>query len=181
MNTERLIKKCVKGDSKAQKLLYEKYVGLLFSTVLRYVNNETEVEDILLQAFLKIFNGLKGFRFINEQAFIAWMKKVVINEALMFKRKDFSSLYKLEQVEEVQDLVSVQPEMVNEQMLIDLIEQLPGGYKTVFLLHVVDGYSHKEIAGKLKIAEGTSRSQFFKARNLLQKKLGNDYGEAMGT
>jgi RNA polymerase sigma factor (sigma-70 family) len=181
LNTEKQIIKCIKGDSKAQKLLYEKYVGLLFSTVLRYLKNETDAEDIMLQAFLKIFSSLKEFQFINEQAFIAWMKKVAINEALMFKRKEFSMIYKLENIDEIQDLVQVSPEIVNERELIELIEQLPDGYRTVFLLHVVDGYSHKEIGESLKIAEGTSRSQFFKARNLLQKKLGDDYGKAIGT
>ena len=104
---------------------------------------------------------------------------IVINEALMFKRKDFSAMYKVESIDVVTESASISPQM-EEMELIELIDQLPDGYKTVFLLHVVDGYSHKEIADNLKIAEGTSRSQFFKARTLLQKKLGNYYGTAIG-
>lgn len=156
-------------------------MGLLFSSVIRYVPNEKDAEDILLQAFLKIFLKLKNFRFVNEKAFIGWIKKIAINEALMFKRKEFSALYKVEQLTEVEDSMAVSSETLEEKELMELIEQLPDGYKTVFLLHVVDGYSHKEIGEHLNIAEGTSRSQFFKARNLLQKKLGNYYGKAIGT
>lgn len=181
MNTEKLIKQSTKGNPKAQKLLYGKYIGILYSTVHRYIKIENDVEDVLLQAFVKIFKKLNDFQFINEKAFIGWIKKVAINEALMFKRRGFSTVYTMEQVDEVPDSVAVLPDLVNERELIELIEQLPEGYRTVFLLHVVDGYSHKEIAENLNIAEGTSRSQFFKARNLLQKKLGGYYGKAIGT
>lgn len=181
MNLEKLIKKSVQGSPKAQKIVYDRYIGLIYSVVFRYLKNETDVEDILLQSFLKIFQKLKDFQFVNEKAFVGWIKKIAINEALMFKRKKFSAMYKMEQVEEVENLLAVSPEILNEKELIELIEQLPDGYKTVFLLHVVDGYSHKEIGENLNIAEGTSRSQFFKARNLLQKKLENYYGTAMGT
>lgn len=181
LNTEKLIQKSVRGNSKAQKNLYEKYVGLLFSTVFRYVKNENDAEDILLQAFLKIFLKLKDFQFINENAFIGWMKKVAINESLMFKRNEFTVIYKLENEDELSETETFSSDYSEENDLLELIEQLPEGYRTVFLLHVVDGYSHKEIADNLNIAEGTSRSQFFKARKLLQKKMGNYYGKAIGT
>ncbi len=174
-----MINKCRRGNAKAQKLLYDKYIGLLYSVVLRYVKNETDAEDILLQAFQKIFLKIQAFEYVNDRAFVGWLKKIVINEALMFRRKDFSAIYKVESIDEATEFVSISPQM-EEMELIELIDQLPDGYKTVFLLHVVDGYSHKEIADNLKIAEGTSRSQFFKARNLLQKKLGNYYGTAIG-
>lgn len=156
------------------------YIGLLFSVVFRYIKNEADAEDILLQSFQKIFLKIEKFEYVNDKAFVGWLKKIVINEALMFKRKEFSSVYKVEQIDEVSETFSVSPQIVEEMELIELIEQLPDGYKTVFLLHVVDGYSHKEIAENLNIAEGTSRSQFFKARNLLQKKIGIDYGTAIG-
>lgn len=181
MNLEKLIKKSTLGNSKAQKILYEKYIDIIYSIVFRYIKNEADVEDILLQSFFKIFGKLKDFQFVNEKAFVGWIKKIAINEALMFKRKEFSAMYKVEQIEELENLLSVSPEILEEKELIELIEQLPDGYKTVFLLHVVDGYSHKEIGENLNIAESTSRSQFFKARNLLQKKLGNYYGTALGT
>ena len=181
MNIEKLIRKSVEGNLRAQKLLYEKYIDFLFSIVLRYIGNEADAEDVLLQSFQKIFLNLEEFNYLNEKAFVGWMKKIVINEALMFIRKEFSTIYKLEQLDDVKETVFVMPELVDENELIELIEQLPKGYKTVFLLHVVDGYSHKEIALNLKIRESTSRSQFFKARNLLQKKLANYYGTAIGS
>jgi len=181
LNNERLIKKSSQGNQRAQKILYEKYIGLLYSVVFRYVKSETDAEDILLQAYLKIFNKLKDFEYLNEKAFVGWIKRIAINEALMFKRKDFSALFKVEDLSAAGDLMAVSPDLVGENELIEIIGELPDGYRTVFLLHVVDGYSHKEIAKNLKIAESTSRTQFFKARNLLQKKLGNYYGTAMGT
>lgn len=180
MNTEKLITKCAKNNAKAQSLLYEKYVGLLYSTVFRYIKNDAGAEDVLLQTFLKIFNQIKEFTYINEKAFIGWMKKIAINESLMVLRKEFSSIYKVENVEEFQDVFAVTPEIIDEKELLETVEQLPDGYRTVFLLYVVDGYSHKEIAESLSITEGTSRSQFYKARNLLQKKLSSYYGKAVG-
>lgn len=181
MNVEKLIIKSSRGNSKAQKLLYERYIGILYSAVFRYLNNKADVEDILLPAFLKIFQKLKDFHFVNEKAFIGWIKKIAINETLMFKRKEFSAMYKVENLDEAENLLAVSPEITKEQELMELVEQLPDGYKTVFLLYVVDGYSHKEIGENLDIAESTSRSQFFKARNLLRKKLENNYGRALGT
>ena len=181
MNTEKLIRKSRQGNPKAQKVLYEKYIGILYSVIFRYVENNVDVEDILLQAFLKIFQKLEGFQFVNDKAFIGWIKKIAINEALMFKRKEYSSIYKMEHEEVKEDLLSVSPELLEEKELLELIEQLPAGYKTVFLLNVVDGYSHKEIAKNLNIAESSSRSQLLKARKLLQNKLGNYYGTAIGS
>lgn len=182
LNTERLIRKSRQGNLKAQKALYEKYVGLLYSVVFRYLKNESDAEDILLQSFQKIFQKIDDFQYVNDNAFVGWIKKITINEALMFLRKDFRLVYKTEQLDVLNEsTIKVAPEMMEEQDLIKLVEQLPQGYKMVFLLNVVDGYSHKEIAENLKIAESTSRSQLLKARNLLQKKLGDYYGNAMGT
>ena len=180
MNTAKLIKKCANNNAKAQSILYEKYVGLLYSTVFRYIKNDVATEDVLLQAFLKIFNQIKEFKYINEKAFVGWMKKIAINESLMVIRKEFSSVYKVENVEEFENALTVTSEIIDEKELLETVEQLPDGYRTVFLLYVVDGYSHKEIAESLRITESTSRSQFFKARNLLQKKLSSYYGKAVG-
>ena len=181
LETAKLIQNCAKGNVRWQKKLYEKYAGLLFSTVLRYIKNNENAEDILLQAFLKVYKNLPSFEYVNEKAFVGWMKKIAINEALVFLRNDFKTIYNIQQEYDFYNHSEFSSNEVEEQELLELIEQLPPGYKTVCLLHVVDGFSHKEIAEKLQIAESTSRSQFFKARNLLQKKLLNDYENAMGT
>jgi len=180
LNIEKLLRKSAEGNKKSQKHLYDQFVDILFSTILRYVKNEYDAEDILLQAFLKIFQKLKDFEYLNDRAFVGWLKRIAINEALMFKRKSLSMVYKLDDENELQYENTVIPDFMEEKDLLKVIEDLPDGYKTVFLLHVVDGYSHKEIGENLNIAEGTSRSQFFKARNLLQSKLSKSYGQAIG-
>lgn len=180
MKTEKLIQKCCKGNARAQKALYEKYVGLLFSTANRYIKNKDGVEDILLKSFLKIFTKLTDLQFINEAAFIGWMKKIVINEILMQQRKEGNLVYVFEADFGIENKEIAMPDIFEEMELLESISQLPDGYKTVFLLYVVEGYSHKEIGELLNIAETTSRSQFFKARKLLQKQLSKTYEIKLG-
>lgn len=181
MNSKQLIEKCISGNQKAQKAFFYHYADLLFATINRYVKEPSTVEDLLFQAMMKIFNKLPDFSYVNDAALAGWLKKVAINEALMYLRSDFRTVYKLEEISEEHTSIMVETDVISEAELIETIELLPPGYRTVFLLYVVDGYSHKEIAEKLDIAEGTSRSQFFKARNLLQQKLKHDYGKSFGT
>lgn len=181
MNNSQLIEKCSKGNQKAQKAFFYQYVDLLYATINRYIKDTAAVDDILFQAMMKIFSKLEDFSYINEKALIGWLKKIAVNEALMHLRADFRTVYKIEEISETHRNNLVEVDEISEKDLLETIEMLPAGYRTVFLLYVVDGYSHKEIAEQLGIAEGTSRSQFFKARNLLQQKLKQDYGKAFGT
>ena len=177
MNSKQIIEKCSKGNQKAQKAFYYQYIDLLYSTINRYVKDTATLDDLLFQAMMKIFTKLEDFTYINEKALVGWLKKIAVNEALMHLRADFRTLYKIEEISEIENINLVEADNLNEKDLLETIEMLPAGYRTVFLLHVVEGYSHKEIAEQLGIAEGTSRSQFFKARSLLQKKLKKDYGK----
>jgi len=181
VNSNQLIEKCSKGNQKAQKAFFDQYVDLLYATITRYVKDASTVDDILFQAMMKIFSKLKDFSYINEKALVGWLKKIAVNEALMYLRADFRTVYKIEEISEIHSNNLVEVDEISEKDLLETIELLPTGYRTVFLLHVVDGYSHKEIADQMGIAEGTSRSQFFKARNLLQQKLKQDYGKSFGT
>lgn len=181
MNSKQIIEKCKTGNRKAQKVFYNQYVDLLFATLTRYIKDTSVIDDVLFQALMKIFTKLPEFAYINEKALVAWLKKVVINEALMHLRSDFRSIYKLEEITDEYEAKYFDVDDLNTSDLMETIELLPVGYRTVFLLHAVEGYSHKEIAIKLEIAEGTSRSQYFKARNLLQQKLKQDYGKSFGT
>ena len=181
MNSKQIIEKCSKGNQKAQKAFYYQYIDLLYSTINRYVKDSATVDDLLFQAMMKIFTKLEDFTYINEKALVGWLKKIAVNEALMHLRADFRTVYKIEEISEIHSNNLVEADDLNEKDLLEIIEMLPAGYRTVFLLHVVDGYSHKEIALQLGIAEGTSRSQFFKARSLLQQKLKKDYGKEFGT
>lgn len=181
MNSKQIIEKCSKGNQKAQKAFYYQHIDLLYSTINRYVKDSTTVDDLLFQAMMKIFTKLEDFTYINEKALVGWLKKIAVNEALMHLRADFRTVYKIEEISEIDNINLVEADDLNEKDLLETIEMLPAGYRTVFLLHVVEGYSHKEIAVQLGIAEGTSRSQFFKARSLLQQKLKKDYGKEFGT
>jgi len=174
---QKIIHKSSKGDRRAQKQFFGLYADRLYAVAKRYAVSDVLAEEALFQAFLKIFEKLPGFNFINEPALVGWLSRIVINQTLMDRRKELSTLYKLESIDEEHYEIPELAEVVDAD-LIEMVNQLPGGYKTVFLMHVVDGYSHREIADVLGISESTSRSQFFKARKLLQKKLNYDYGQA---
>ena len=177
MQIQKIIHKSSEGDRRAQKQFFERYADRLYAVANRYATSVESAEDALFQAFLKIFEKLPEFEFINEAALVGWLKRFVINQTLMGRRKELSTLHKLERIDEEQHEF-LPYEEPDEETLIELVNQLPEGYKTVFLMHVVDGYAHKEIAETLRISEGTSRSQFFKARKLLQKKLNHNYGKS---
>jgi RNA polymerase sigma-70 factor (ECF subfamily) len=174
---KKLIYKSSKGDRRAQKQFFEIYADTLLAVAKRYAVSHELAEEALFQAFLKIFEKLKDFDFINDSALLAWLKRIVINQCLMDRRKELNTLYKLETIDEERYDSNYYDEM-NHEAIIELVNELPDGYKTVFLMNVVDGYAHKEIAEILAISEGTSRSQFFKARKLLQKKINQDYGQS---
>ncbi|MCY1721164.1 sigma-70 family RNA polymerase sigma factor [Prolixibacteraceae bacterium Z1-6] len=174
MQLHKLLHKSSKGDRRAQKHFFDLYADRLFAIAKRYSNSYEMAEEALFQAFLKIFEKLSDFEFINEAALIGWLKRIVINQALMDRRKEMNTLYKLETIDEERH-DTLYFDKTNEETLIELVNELPDGYKTVFLMNVVDGYAHKEIAEILGITEGTSRSQFFKARKLLQKKINQEY------
>lgn len=177
MKIQQLIQKCSKADRRAQKQFFDLYADGLFAVAKRYAPGNELAEEALLQAFLKIFEKLPNVEFINEVAFSGWLKRIVINQCLMDRRKELKTLYKLEAIdEEKHDTVFY--EETDHEALIELVNELPDGYRTVFMMNVVDGYAHKEIGEVLGITESTSRTQFFKARKLLQKKINQDYGQS---
>jgi RNA polymerase sigma-70 factor (ECF subfamily) len=181
VDSKQIIAKCSKGDQKAQKAFYYQNVDLLYATISRYIKDSATIDDLLFQAMMKIFSKLSDFNYINEKALNGWLKTIAVNEALMHLRNDFRTVYKIEEIAELHHDNLVEVDVLNEKDLLETIDLLPTGYRTVFLLYAIDGYSHKEIAEQLGIAEGTSRSQFFKARNLLQQNLKQDYGNEFGT
>ena len=177
MKIQQLILKSAKGDRRAQQQFFDLFADRLFAVAKRYAVSHELAEEALFQAFLKIFERLVHFKFINEAAFLGWLKRIVINQCLMDRRKESNTLYKLEAIdEEKHDEIFYQE--ADHEALIGLVNELPYGYRTVFMMHVLDGYAHKEIGETLGITESTSRSQFFKARKLLQKKINQDYGQS---
>lgn len=177
MQLKKLIHKSSKGDRRAQKQFFDLYADRLLAVAKRYAASYELAEEALFQAFLKIFEKLTDFEFINETALVGWLNRIVINQVLMNRRKELNTLYKLETIDEERH-DTIYYDETDYDALIELVNELPEGYKTVFFMNVVDGYAHKEIAEVLKINESTSRSQFFKARKLLQKKINQDYGQS---
>jgi len=164
------IKRALKGNQKAFKALYQKYQHSLFLVCLRYAKDRSTAQDYLQEAFITIFNKLKQFD-QSRGVFEAWAKRITINVCLMKIRK--SKLYAVNITGEEQ-IQSTDPGILSKlslQEMLQLIQQLPYGYKTVFNMYVIDGFSHKEIAAELGISIGTSKSQLMKARNHLKKKL----------
>ena len=167
--TERdLIKGCIDGDRRMQEELYRRLSPRMYAVCLRYAGNSEEAEDILQDGFIKIFNKLSSFR--GDGSFEGWARRVFVNTAIEhFRRKKY-----LQPVTEKEEntlegnYLSVLDELA-ERDILALVRQLSPGYRTVFNMYVVEGYTHKEIGEILKISEGTSKSQLSRAKVILQE------------
>jgi RNA polymerase sigma factor (sigma-70 family) len=171
---QQLIELIKKNDRKAQEKLYKMYAVRLFLTCLRYVNNEDDAAEILNTGFYKAFSAIHSFEYINQIAFDSWLRKIMINEALMFLRKKNNniSFNNIEQAMTIDFSIS-ENHLHNEDYYL-LIQKLPAGYRTVFNLFAIEGYNHSEIAEMLNISESTSRSQLSRAREMLQKLISKE-------
>lgn len=168
-NTEEaLIKECISGKRKAQKELYTRYADLMLAICLRYVTERLEAEDLMIQGFAKVFDKMNQYKF--EGSFEGWMKRVFVNECLMYLRKQKFYMTPIETAER-ENVSTWENTSLETKDLLQLIQELPTGYRTVFNLYAIEGYSHKEIAEQLEISEGTSKSQLSKARAMLQRQL----------
>lgn len=168
---KQIISGCLKKKRSAQKALYDRYHPVLMGICLRYAKSRTEAEDVLLMGFTRIFKKLDTYH--GEGSFEGWMKKIMVNVAIDNYRKNLKHYFNVNY-----DNVSAQeigydyiPDSFSLQEIIKTIQDLPVGYRVVFNLFAIDGYSHKEIAEKLSISESTSKTQLLKARKKLKKKL----------
>lgn len=172
---DELIKGCLSRDRSAQKRLYDTYSSKMYSICYRYVRDPAEAEDILIVAFTRIFEKISQFK--SEGSFEGWIKRIMVNEALTHLRRNRSMYLEtdLEQVDREPDYDKLQDHL-EEEDLLKMIQELPTGYRIVFNLYAIEGYSHKEIANQLGISENTSKSQLSRARTYLQKMLAeNDW------
>jgi RNA polymerase sigma-70 factor (ECF subfamily) len=178
MEISELIKEAKKESAAAQKCLFDLMSDKMILVCRRYVKTYEDAEELLLDGFYKFFKTLSSFTYQTDGGVYAWLKKIMINECLAFLRKKHSFIIATEQEAEE---IPLQEEALNNlsaSEIFNLIVDLPIGYRTVFNLYVIEGMGHKEIAGLLGIAEGTSKSQLNKAKLLLQKNLmqkGNEY------
>lgn len=171
MSEQELIKACKKSSRKAQKILYERYAANMFGVCRRYIQNEADIEEILLSGFYKVFTKIDQFK--GKGSLGGWMRRIIINEALMFLRKKKRNPYLQVDIDDHTYIAStVQTDAhMQEQDILKLLDKLPIGYRTVFNLYAIEGYGHKDIAKMLNISINTSKSQLLKARRMLQKLL----------
>jgi RNA polymerase sigma factor (sigma-70 family) len=167
MNEEDLIKGCVEENSACQRELYDKYAGKMFAVCLRYASTREDAEDALQEAFIRIFDNISKFR--NEGSFEGWMRRITVHTVLRLIQKKTPLQYAedtsaLTKVSTASDAIG----NLNEKDLLGLIKQLPQGYRVVFNMYAIEGFSHNEIAENLGISEGTSRSQYSRAKKHLQ-------------
>ncbi len=165
-----VIEQCIAGRRSSQELLYNFYAPKMFGICLRYAKDYHAAEDILQEGFIKVFNHLDRFR--GEGSFEGWIKRVFVNTAIEHYRKASNQQSITELSDDANRAVGeVASSFLAKEDLLHLVQQLPLGYRTVFNLYAIEGYSHKEIAKMLQISEGTSKSQLARARNTLQKML----------
>lgn len=165
-----LIERCKQNDRIAQRAIYELFSKKLFVVCLRYSTDYSDAEDMLQEGFIKIFNKIEKYN--HSGSFGGWLSRLIANNCIDIIRKK-PNLYALTDVQENKlenYTVDALDTLIGED-LISLIQSLPIGYKTIFNMYVVEGYAHKDIAEKLNISTGTSKSQLNRARKLLQKKL----------
>jgi len=167
-----LIRECLKGDKRAQKRLFDCYSGKMMTLCRRYSSDDSEAEDMLIEGFTRVFRYLEQYN--QKGSLSAWIRRIMINAILRYKDK-YKKIYFQELADHVyldRDLsVDIIQDSINEEEILNLIMQMPEGYKMVFNLFAIEGYTHKEISEKLEINEVTSRSQYFKARKWLMDKL----------
>ena len=168
---QELAEGCKKNSRKHQQALYQCYAGKLFALCLRYAGDRMQAEDFLQEGFIRIFSKIEQYK--GDGSLEGWMKRIMVNTALQHLRRE-KSLPKIADIDDAAPVSEHGADALDQMAateLIELIEQLPTGYRMVFNLYVIEEYSHKEIADELGISEGTSKSQLARARNLLQKLL----------
>ena len=165
---KNIIQGCEKGDRLAQQQLYEKYKAMLFGVCLRYAHNRMEAEDFLQEGFIRIYRDL--YQYQPEKALGAWLRRVMVNCCLRQLEKQ-KKLFSEVDWDKIGGSYEMEVEEVNEnreQQLIKMIQQLPPGYRAVFNMYVIEGYTHQEIGEYLKISSNTSKSQLSRAKRLLK-------------
>lgn len=178
-NESSLIKRASSGNRDAQQRIYEIHAPKMLSICRQYIKDIQHAEDAMLKGFLKVFTHLKDFK--QEGSFEGWIRKIMVRESISFLRQH----KKLEFQEDIgQETAEIFNNINSEMEVADiqsLIDSLPEGYKMVFVMYAVEGYKHSEIAKMLDISEGTSKSQLFKARKMLQGKLKKSNSPSYGT
>lgn len=172
MTDEELIKACIRKSASAQKELFNRYSRKMMGVCMRYAEDSLEAQDIMQDGFIKVFNSMESFHY--QGSLEGWVKRIMINTALDNFRRNKKRKYAVEldsedamEIKEEDNIV----EGITNKFLLKLIHNLPEGYRVIFNMFAIEGYSHKEIAAELGISVNTSKSQYSRARAYLQKEL----------
>lgn len=167
---EELIEGCRQNKAKAQKALFDKYSGKMLGVVLRYIKDRDESEEVMITSFMKVFDKIDQFK--SEGSFEGWIRRIMVNESLMYLRKNKNMYLEvdLEKADRDPNYGQLSDHLEAED-LMRMIQELPMGYRTVFNMYAIEGFSHAEIAEHLGINVNTSKSQLSRARAVLQKQL----------
>ena len=171
MNEAQLINGCKKRDKKSQRMTFDRYSRGMMAVCCRYIRDRHHAEEILLSGFLKFFNSIDRFVYQDEDSIGKWLKTIMLNECFMFLRKTGSVKFVAEDfyMDVVSDVTVI--DKMNSDEIKKAVDAMPEGYRFVFNLFVMEGYSHKEIGELLQISEGASKSQLSRAKIFLQKQL----------
>ncbi len=170
-NNTNLIKKAAKNNREAQQVLFETHAPKMLSVCRFYVKDFQKAEEVMLNGFLKAFTHLKQFQ--DTGSFEGWLRKIMVREAISYLRQAKKIEFPVDDIEsnQYQESYNNVHSNMDVAQIQQLIDQLPEGYKIVFVMYAIEGYKHQEIADMLNITEGTSKSQLFKARKQLQQQL----------
>lgn len=173
----KILARCIKNDLNAQELLYRKFYGFAMSICLRYSSNRSEARIIINDGFFKVFKNLE--RYDHDKPFMPWIGRIMSNASIDHYRSELKNmnLVDISEVEEISENPFVDNKM-NYEELLALVQKLPISYRTVFNLYAIDGYTHEQIAKKLNITEGGSKSNLFKARKKLRELLEQELRES---
>lgn len=168
-NNTELIQRAANHNREAQHKLFEIHAPKMLSVCRYYVKDVQKAEEVMLNGFFKAFTNLNSFK--NEGSFEGWMRKIMVRESISFLRQQKPIEFSIEEVEPSSDYSNAMETSLEVNDIQQLIDELPEGYKMVFIMYAIEGYKHHEIAELLNISEGTSKSQLFKARQMLQQKI----------
>lgn len=168
MTEQTILVGCINNDPSAQRELYNRYSPKMLSVCYRFGNSREDAEDMLQEGFIKIFTQIHTFQ--NKGAFEGWIRRIIVHTCINFlkKNKKFSKSIDLDQADYLEVKEETMPSVMQARQIIECIRQLPLGYRTVLNLYAMEGYSHKEIADMLDIEESTSRSQYTRAKVMLE-------------
>ncbi len=168
-NETTLIKKALENNRDAQHVLFEMYAPKMLSVCRYYIKDMQYAEEAMLNGFFKVFSNLNGFK--NEGSFEGWIRRIMIRESISFLRQQKKVEFPFEKIDFKNDYTNNIKSDIEVAEIQQLIDALPDGYRMVFVMYAIEGYKHQEIAKMLNISEGTSKSQLFKARKLLQENI----------